>query len=474
MPWDSIDDLPESIKDTLPSDAQQLFLKTFNSAWNGPCKDHANQEACAMQSAWGAVKKIYKKQGDKWILITKAEFQTIPTKFTLASAENPHIITGPIIEIGKINLNKWGIPNDEIEINSIKAGLIGRPLKICSGKDAIFDQHSCDYKWDPAAAIGQIISTHIAAGWIHATAEVTDLVAQQKIKSGTWTDKWSIFGGYQFEDKNHMRYGTIPRSITLVDDPAYPGAGYKQATQAAQEAQPLPATSQSSLINSNEKENDSMAEENDPNDPKTYTQEELDKQLAEAVAADHATMTQQQEDLTTVHEDAFAASKKEHADALETKDKEISDLQAAAKKDPGSGQDDMIPKTEVETMITASKEGMVPREEVEKMISAATDAAATSTKDMLAREQLSAEIATLKASFGIIEEKDLEATKAKLIEKSAAALEDDLALLKKMSIALETHSAAAVDKFKELNLPSSGKSGGSDMGTWDPIKKEWI
>lgn len=460
MPWDSITELPANIKSTLPSNAQQLFLKTFNSAWNGPCKAQSNQEACAMQRAWGAVKQAYKKQGDKWIPLSKASFQSIPTKFVLASAESPHIITGPIIEIGKINLNKWGIPNDEIEINSIKAGLIGRPLKICAGKDAIFDQHSCDYNWDPAAAIGQIISTHEEGGWIHATARVTDQVAQNKIKSGTWTDKWSIFGGYQFEDKNHMRYGTIPRSITLVDDPAYPGAGFQQAA------------SKSSLIK--EKENDSMAEDQDPNDPKTYTQEEVDTQVAEAVAADHATMTQQQEDNTTAHEDAFAASKKEHADALEVKDKEISDLQAAAKEDLKEGQDDMIPRTEVESMITASKEGMVPRDEVETMISAATDASVASTKDMLNREQLSTEIATMKASFGMIDEKDIESTKTKLMDKSAAALEDDLDLLKNMSVALETHSAAAVDKFKELNLPSGTKSGGSDLGSWDPIKKEWV
>lgn len=456
MPWDSIGELPEAIRNTLPSNAQQIFLNTFNSAWDSDCKNQTNRETCAMQRAWGAVKRLYKKEGNKWII--KASIHSPPIPFIVASAGNPHTISGPLIEIGKVNLNNWGIPLEEVE--SIKAGLLGMPLKICSGNEAIFDQHACDYNWDPGAAIGQIIAAHQENGWIHATAKVTDPIAQSKIGSGTWTNKWSIFGGYKFEDLQHMRYGTIPRSVTLVDDPAYPGAGFKQAA------------SKSSL---NDKENGSMKDK-DNEDPKTYTKEELDKQVAEAVAAEQATinqMTQQQEELTQTHEDAFAASKKENASTLEAKDKEIADLQAAAKKDQEGDQDDTVPKSEVENMIAASKDGMVPREEVEKMISAATEAAEKNAKDLMAREVIADSIVKMQASFNIIKPDETEETKTKLMDKSVAALDEDKALLENMGAALEAHSAAAVDKFKELNLPTGSQSSGSDLGTWDPYKKEW-
>lgn len=129
--------------------------------------------------------------------------------------------------------------------------------------------------------------------------------------------------------------------------------------------------------------------END--DPKTYTQEELDQKVAEAREADHATMTKQQEDLIKKQEEATTAKETAHAAALEAKDKEIKKLQAASKADPGGTdpkQGEMVPRSEVEAMLAAATEGMIPRAEAEMMMSAATEKATSNTLDLLERAKL--------------------------------------------------------------------------------------
>ncbi|HEY9792729.1 MAG TPA: ChaB family protein [Candidatus Obscuribacterales bacterium] len=73
MPYKSTDDLPDSVKDNLPTHAQHIFLKAFDNAWqeysdpskrNDPDED---QEQTAFRVAWNAVKQEYHKQGDKWV-----------------------------------------------------------------------------------------------------------------------------------------------------------------------------------------------------------------------------------------------------------------------------------------------------------------------------------------------------------------------------------------------------------------------
>ena len=57
-------DLPKSIRDVLPEAAQTIFRKAFNSA----SKQYGTEdEVRLMKVAWGAVKNIYKKEGDKWV-----------------------------------------------------------------------------------------------------------------------------------------------------------------------------------------------------------------------------------------------------------------------------------------------------------------------------------------------------------------------------------------------------------------------
>lgn len=69
MPYKSIEDLPSSVRDNLPTHAQEIYKEAFNSAYDeyaerGP----EGREETAHKVAWTAVKKKYKKdeQSGKW------------------------------------------------------------------------------------------------------------------------------------------------------------------------------------------------------------------------------------------------------------------------------------------------------------------------------------------------------------------------------------------------------------------------
>lgn len=63
MPYKSKEELPKGVKDALPSTAQEIFRKAFNSALS-----QYKEEERAMKVAWAAVKKAgYKKIDDKWM-----------------------------------------------------------------------------------------------------------------------------------------------------------------------------------------------------------------------------------------------------------------------------------------------------------------------------------------------------------------------------------------------------------------------
>ena len=64
MPYDSISDLPDSVKDNLPKHAQEIYQAAYNSAWEQ--YDHAEERAHKV--AWSAVKNDYEKNDDgKWV-----------------------------------------------------------------------------------------------------------------------------------------------------------------------------------------------------------------------------------------------------------------------------------------------------------------------------------------------------------------------------------------------------------------------
>jgi len=77
MPYETLSDLPDALKDSLPKHAQEIFLAAFNSAYGDTCKDRKDRDACANAIAWSAVKVKYKKKGEKWIEIKHKSHNTI-------------------------------------------------------------------------------------------------------------------------------------------------------------------------------------------------------------------------------------------------------------------------------------------------------------------------------------------------------------------------------------------------------------
>ena len=72
MPYEKNSQLPDSVRDNLPTEAQEIYRKAFNSAWE-QYKDpeerrgHTGHEETAHKVAWSAVKQSYHKEGEKWV-----------------------------------------------------------------------------------------------------------------------------------------------------------------------------------------------------------------------------------------------------------------------------------------------------------------------------------------------------------------------------------------------------------------------
>ena len=72
MPYDALSDLPDSVRDNLPTHAQEIYQAAYNNAWDeyddpDDRRDpDDSREETAHKVAWGAVKKQYEKQGDRW------------------------------------------------------------------------------------------------------------------------------------------------------------------------------------------------------------------------------------------------------------------------------------------------------------------------------------------------------------------------------------------------------------------------
>ena len=56
-----------TVPSTLSGHAGEIYSSAFTVAYEGTCKDREDRDACAAKIAWSAVKKKYKKDGDKWV-----------------------------------------------------------------------------------------------------------------------------------------------------------------------------------------------------------------------------------------------------------------------------------------------------------------------------------------------------------------------------------------------------------------------
>jgi len=66
MPYEALDDLPESVRAHLPRHAQEIYRAAYNSAWNEykeprERRGDESREEAAHKVAWAAVKHQYEK-----------------------------------------------------------------------------------------------------------------------------------------------------------------------------------------------------------------------------------------------------------------------------------------------------------------------------------------------------------------------------------------------------------------------------
>jgi len=77
MPYKSNKELPKSVRDHLPKEAQDIYRKVFNSAHETYKKRSKRRpgttaEQTAARVAWAAVKRSFKKNAaGKWVKIKK-------------------------------------------------------------------------------------------------------------------------------------------------------------------------------------------------------------------------------------------------------------------------------------------------------------------------------------------------------------------------------------------------------------------
>ena len=63
MPYHTIDDLPNSVKNHITKHAQEMYMKAYNNAWHTYHDSPDIEDTCA-RVAWSAVKKEYEKGDD--------------------------------------------------------------------------------------------------------------------------------------------------------------------------------------------------------------------------------------------------------------------------------------------------------------------------------------------------------------------------------------------------------------------------
>ena len=68
MPYLVNEDLPPGVRNPLPEHAQDIFRAAFNHAWAAHEGDPRQEEA-AFRIAWAAVRRSYRKAGERWVRI---------------------------------------------------------------------------------------------------------------------------------------------------------------------------------------------------------------------------------------------------------------------------------------------------------------------------------------------------------------------------------------------------------------------
>ncbi len=130
------------------------------------------------------------------------------------------LLDGPVFPIAQKNRNGWGIPLDSVDsaISSLKTSVV----RICP---SIFgeSEHHCDLSGSRKDEIGKVVDAYLDNNEVRAVVEITDSVAIQKLRDGTWQPTWSVFGSGQ-RDSDGWVHGYINESLTFVKNPAWENA----------------------------------------------------------------------------------------------------------------------------------------------------------------------------------------------------------------------------------------------------------
>ena len=70
VPYKSVKSLPKSVQG-LPSKAKRIFLKAFNASYE------KYGEERAFKIAWSAVKRVFRKKGNKWVRIKESRDEAV-------------------------------------------------------------------------------------------------------------------------------------------------------------------------------------------------------------------------------------------------------------------------------------------------------------------------------------------------------------------------------------------------------------
>ena len=99
MPYNSIKELPESIK-KLPISAQEIFKNVFNKVYKN------NGDELSFKIAWAAVKKKFKKVDNKWVAksnnytLFKVELENNSELFVNKSDDGEYYLEGVLSDVG--------------------------------------------------------------------------------------------------------------------------------------------------------------------------------------------------------------------------------------------------------------------------------------------------------------------------------------------------------------------------------------
>lgn len=172
-------DLPESVRNALPDDAQTVFRTVANIKSKAGLSD----ERC-MASAWSALEKQgFKKEGDKWIKVKKEFVEKEYTCSVFKSDGEKRLVTGIVMEPDAIDAHGDFTRAEEIEraahkflVQSRTVGLQHRKQAPCSVVESYITQSD-----------GEMNNSPVRKGSWVMTVKVHDDKIWEGVKSGEFT-----------------------------------------------------------------------------------------------------------------------------------------------------------------------------------------------------------------------------------------------------------------------------------------------